>query len=89
MPISFPVSGVVATVCERKKNRYSNETGIFAQSCQSRWIFFLDLELEEAFLYISNLPSGNTTDFTYYLSYTMAKKNVIFYAIMYSLPTSL
>ena len=52
-------------------------------------IFFLDLELEEAFLYISNLPSGNTTDFTYYLSYTMAKKNVIFYAIMYSLPTSL
>ena len=45
----------------------SNETSIFAPSRQSRWIFS-----DHAVFYVRSLPSENTADFAYYLSYTIA-----------------
>ena len=42
--------------CLHSINIISNETRIFAQSCQGRWIFFIDFELEQA-LFDKNLPS--------------------------------
>ena len=47
-----------------KKASKSEEANIFAQSCQDRWIFFLDLEQQQALFYVKNLPPGNNTDFT-------------------------
>ena len=58
-------------VCE--KTSILNETRNFAQSCQGRWIFLLDLELEQDPLYVKNLPSWNKADF-FYRSYIIAKK---------------
>ena len=60
-------------VCE--ENSKSNETSVFAQSCQYKWTFFLDLELEQTLFYDKNLSSWNTGDFTYYVSYIFAIKN--------------
>ena len=59
--------------CE--KNSKSNETTILAQGSHGRWIFFLDLGLKQAFFYAKKFSSLNITDFTYYLSYIIAKKN--------------
>ena len=64
--------------CE--KNSKSNETTILAQGSHGRWIFFLDLGLKQAFFYAKNFSSLNITDFTYYLSYIIAKKNGHFFS---------
>ena len=61
------------------KNSKSNETRIFAQRCPGRRIFFIDLELKQALIYAKNFPSWNTTDFTYYLSYIIAKRNFVLF----------
>ena len=70
--------GVLVMVCE--KDSKSNKTRIFDQSCQDIWILFLDLELEQALFYVKKLPSWNTTDFTYHLSYTIVNKNFILFS---------
>ena len=43
-------------------------------------IYFLDLEQEQALLYVKKLPSGNSTNFTYYLSHVFVKKNFVFFS---------
>ena len=79
---SYLMSGVVVMVFP--KNSISNETRIFAESRQGKWIWFFDLELEQVLFYVKNLPSWNTTDFIYYLSYIIAMKNfVIFYLFIF------
>ena len=68
--------GVVVVVYEKTQNQ--NERSVIAQSCQSRWILFLDLELEQAPFYLKNLSSSNTTDLTY-LSYVIARKSLVIF----------
>ena len=62
---------VVLMVCEKN----SNETKIVTQYCQDRWIFFLDIELDQALFCNNNLSSRNITDFTNYLNYIFLMKS--------------
>ena len=55
-----------------KKISKSNGKRIFGQSRQGRWISFVDLDVEQVFPYVENLPSWNTTCFTYSLIYIIA-----------------
>ena len=64
----------------RKKNWKSNEERIFARSYRCVLIYFLDLEQEQALLYVRKLPSWNSTNFTYYLSHVFVKKNFVFFS---------
>ena len=66
------------------KNSKLNETRICAQSCQSGYIFSLDLALEQALSNVKNLPFWNTTDFTYYMSHIIAKKTCHFFFMLKS-----
>ena len=43
---------------------------------QVRWIHFHNLGLEQALLQVKNLLSRNPTDFTYYLCFIIAMKNL-------------
>ena len=43
-----------------EKKSKSNETKIFANSRQGRWILFFNLELEQDLFYVKDLPSGDT-----------------------------
>ena len=46
-----------------------------AQIYQSVWILLIDLELKE----VKNLPSWNTTDLTYYMTYVIVMNNYIIF----------
>ena len=72
LPISYLVSRAVVMACEKKSK--SNETRIFANSRQGRYILFFNLELEQDLFYVKDLPSG---DITFYLNYIIAMKNFV------------
>ena len=77
----FCIISNVGSCCDGlQKYLKSKKTRIFAQICQRRCFFFLDLELEQALFYVKNLPSWNTTNFTYYLSYNFPVKSLSFFS---------
>ena len=67
-----------------QKNSNSNKTRPYAQSCQGRWSFFLDLELGQAVFMLKICIPWNAADLTQYLSYISAKKNFVFFLFFVS-----
>ena len=63
----------------RSKSWRLNETRIFPQSGLDRYISPLNLELEQTLFYVKNLPSSNTANFIYYLSYIITMKNFVIF----------
>ena len=61
------------TVFEKTQTR-----NILAQSYQGRCISFLDSGL----FFVKNVPYQNTTDFTCYLNYIIAKKNFTIFQVL-------
>ena len=52
-----------------------HDAKFIAQIYQSVWILLIDLELME----VKNLPSWNTTDLTYYMTYVIVMNNYIIF----------
>ena len=78
LPISYLTSGF--EVISAKNPSKSNEIRTFAQSWKGIWMFFLNLEFEQALFYVENLLSWNNTDLTYSLSFIVANKNFIIFS---------